>query len=357
MKKIYSLILFFAFTLLTFAQQKQPNISFETESYNFGKINETKGAVQYVFNFTNTGSEPLIIQNVQPSCGCTTPEWSREPVVPGGKGFIKATFNPAGRPGPFNKSINVTSNAIRNSVVLKISGEVIGKEPVADKYPFAVDNLRFSSTYISYGKISPNKPVTRNLEIMNTGKESVTISFPSVPPHIDVMVNPSTIKANQKAVIEFTYDAKKKNDWGFVTDAINYSLNNKKDAKYRLNLSAAIEDDYSDATPQQLADAPKLALEKNTINVGRIKAGENIQLSYKFKNMGKSNLVIRKINSSCGCTDVKARELIIKPGAAGEITGVFKSSGQKGAVNKTITLITNDPRNLNTVLWLKGTVE
>lgn len=357
MKKIYFVILFLSSSLLTFAQQNQPNISFETESYNFGKINEAKGAVQYVFNFTNTGSEPLIIQNVQPSCGCTTPEWSREPVAPGGKGFIKATFNPAGRPGPFNKSISVVSNGLRNSVVLKITGEVNGKEPVADKYPFAVDNLRFSTTYISYGKISPNKPVTRTFEVLNAGKESVSVSFPSVPAHMDVMVNPSTIKPGQKAVIEFIYDAKKKNDWGFVTDAVLYTVNNKKDAKYKLNISAAIEDDYANTTPQQLADAPKLALEKNTINVGSIKAGENIQLSYKFKNMGKSNLIIRKINSSCGCTDVKAKDLVIKPGASSEITGMFKSSGQKGAVNKTITLITNDPRNLNTVLWLKGTVQ
>lgn len=358
MKSLLSLV----FAILTFnlnvnGQQKGPNISFDSETHNFGKVGESKGPVTHVFNFSNTGSEPLIIQDVTATCGCTTPEWSREPVVPGGKGFIKATFNPAGRPGLFTKTITITSNALRNRVNLNISGEVIGESTTATKFPFTIDDLKFSSVYISYGKVSPNKSVVRSLEVLNTGSSAINISFPSVPPHIQIMVNPSTIKPNQKASIEVTFDPKKKNDWGFISEALEYSLNGKKDGKYKINLSATIQDDYSQATPEQLANAPKLILEKNIFDIGRVKAGANIQVSFKFKNVGKTNLEIRKILSSCGCTNVKVKEPTIKPGATGEITGVFSSSGQKGAINKTITVITNDPKNLSLILWIRGTVE
>lgn len=345
------------FSLTVNGQQKGPNISFDSETHNYGKISEAKGPVTHVFNFTNTGAEPLIIQDVTATCGCTTPEWSREPVVPGGKGFIKATFNPTGRPGLFTKTITITSNGLRNRVNLNISGEVIGESTTATKFPFSIDDLKFSSVYISYGKVSPGKLAARSLEVLNTGAAPVNIAFPSVPPHIQIMVTPSTLKPNQKASIDVTFDAKKKNDWGFISEALEYTLNGKKDGKYKINLSATVQDDYSLATPEQLANAPKLILEKNIFDIGRVKAGANVEVSFKFKNMGKSNLEIRKILSSCGCTNVKVKENTIKPGANGEITGVFSSAGQKGAVNKTITVITNDPKNLSLVLWIRGTVE
>jgi hypothetical protein len=358
MKHSILVVIFLLVLSPVFSQQKGPNISFSEESHSFGKILEAKGAVSHTFTFTNTGNEPLVIESVRPSCGCTTPEWSEKPIPPGGQGYVKATFNPANRPGLFNKTISVSSNAIRKNIILKFSGEVVAKEPTTeDKYPFLIDNIRFTSTYLSFGKVSPNKPATRNLDIVNAGNVPVTISFPSIPSHLEVLVSPATIKPNQRASIEFTYDAKKKNDWGFVNDAVLYTLNGKSDGKYRLNLTASIQDDYSSATPQQLANAPKVSIESNSFNFGTLKAGANIAVTFKFKNIGRSNLEIHKLVSSCGCTNVKAKANTIKPGAVGEISGTFSSGGQKGPVNKTITLITNDPDNLNLVLWIRGTVE
>src|SRR6266542_1757921 len=113
MKKIVFLALTFVlvFGISVSAQQRTASISFKEESFDFGKIKEADGPVNHVFVFTNTGSVPLIIQNVQPSCGCTTPDWTKQPVMPGTKGFIKATFDPSGRPGTFEKSVTVYSNA------------------------------------------------------------------------------------------------------------------------------------------------------------------------------------------------------------------------------------------------------
>ena len=138
MKKLAT-ILFTCFCFSVYAQdakpkndEPKPEIVFENTSHDFGNI--TEGAMAtYEFVFTNTGKVPLVISNVQPSCGCTTPEWSREPINPGSKGKVKAIYNTYGRPGNFQKYVTVKSNAVTGSVDLTIKGVVLTKpvEPVS----------------------------------------------------------------------------------------------------------------------------------------------------------------------------------------------------------------------------------
>ena len=86
------------------------NLKFTNESHDFGSVEEG-AAADHVFEFVNTGKEPLIIQRVQPSCGCTTPDWTKEPIAPGQTGMIKASYGTQGRPGHFEKTLTVFSNA------------------------------------------------------------------------------------------------------------------------------------------------------------------------------------------------------------------------------------------------------
>lgn len=100
-----------------------PIMEFEAETYDFGTIPEGP-KVEYSFAFKNTGKEPLEIKDVKGSCGCTTPEWPKEAVAPGQTSYIKAIYNTSGRPGPFNKSITITSNAYTPTKRLFIKGTV-----------------------------------------------------------------------------------------------------------------------------------------------------------------------------------------------------------------------------------------
>jgi hypothetical protein len=97
--------------------------AFDSQSFDFGKIKQGT-PVTHEFKFTNNGGVPLIITNVQASCGCTTPDWSRDPIAPGGQGFIKATYSAASA-GNFNKSVTVTANVDGGMVQLLIKGEVL----------------------------------------------------------------------------------------------------------------------------------------------------------------------------------------------------------------------------------------
>ena len=108
------------------AEQNQAEIKFETLVHDFGSVNEGPQAI-YEFKFTNTGNAPLIISNATASCGCTVPEWTKEPIAPGKTGVIKVVYNTSGRPGVFSKTVTITSNGKTSSVYLTIKGNVIQK--------------------------------------------------------------------------------------------------------------------------------------------------------------------------------------------------------------------------------------
>lgn len=119
-----SLVVVLAFTA-THIVKAQGVLTFETESYNFGSITEGEKPT-YTFRFTNTGDAPITILQVQPSCGCTAPFYSTEAVSPDEQGEITVEYDSEGRPGDFNKTINVQAQgAANNRTTLRITGTVI----------------------------------------------------------------------------------------------------------------------------------------------------------------------------------------------------------------------------------------
>jgi hypothetical protein len=96
---------------------------FEAMEYNYGSIKQGE-VVNHEFKFTNSGKEPLIIQNASGSCGCTVPDWPKDPIKPGASGVIKVTFNSAGKSGSQDKTVTINSNAKTSPLVLHIKGNV-----------------------------------------------------------------------------------------------------------------------------------------------------------------------------------------------------------------------------------------
>jgi hypothetical protein len=104
-----------------------PTIAFAEEFHDFGEVQEGE-VVEHTFTFTNEGEGPLIISNAQGSCGCTVPDWPRQPIAPGQKGQIKVSFNSTGRAGRQDKRVTLTTNAVPQSKVLNITSTVISKD-------------------------------------------------------------------------------------------------------------------------------------------------------------------------------------------------------------------------------------
>ena len=99
-------------------------IYFATTDHNFGDVNQGE-KVQEVFKFKNTGKAPLILQNVLTTCGCTVPEWPKEPVPPAGEGEIKVIFDSTSKIGRQNKVVTIRSNSRGGDYRLRISAMVL----------------------------------------------------------------------------------------------------------------------------------------------------------------------------------------------------------------------------------------
>jgi hypothetical protein len=131
MKRLFLLACFAAFAFTTQAQTAAPAntptakvpevIQLKETAYEFGKIQQGR-PVTHNFELVNIGKEPLMLENVQASCGCTTPEWSKDAIQPGATTIIKVGYNAASE-GPFNKTITITYNNHQNKT-LAISGVV-----------------------------------------------------------------------------------------------------------------------------------------------------------------------------------------------------------------------------------------
>lgn len=100
-----------------------PIISFDATKHDFGSVIDGE-KVNFSFHFTNTGNADLIIRHCQASCGCTVPEWPKDPVAPGEEGYISVTFDSKGKSGMVNKTVTIIANTIPNTTTLSISGEV-----------------------------------------------------------------------------------------------------------------------------------------------------------------------------------------------------------------------------------------
>ena len=130
MRKLLLLAAFVGFSTVSFAQAKIEFMA-KDNTIDYGTVTKEADNGQRTFEFKNTGNQPLMITNVQSTCGCTVPSFPKEPIMPGKMGKIDVKYNMA--PGPIRKTITVESNASNydgGKVPLKIKGEVIVKKVV-----------------------------------------------------------------------------------------------------------------------------------------------------------------------------------------------------------------------------------
>ncbi|WP_430810928.1 MULTISPECIES: DUF1573 domain-containing protein [unclassified Carboxylicivirga] len=339
------------------AQHAKPNLAFDKVIHNFGEVKEDGGTTSYEFTFKNTGGQPLVLHNVKASCGCTTPQWTRTPIPPGGTGFVKAIFDPRNRPGNFNKTITVMSNAQNATVILRINGKVLPREQtMEDIYPRNMDAIRLETSHLAFTKMAPNQVKEEHIKIISTSEQPVKLGFVNVPKHITIKSVPEVLQPGKAGMITATYDAKAKNDWGFVTDNIFIIFNDERSYSNRLTVSASIQEDFSTWDAQKLANAPVAAIAEKNWNFGEIKQGDVVKHEFEVKNTGKSELIIRKVKASCGCTAIKPAKTILAPGETTLIAAEFNSRGKSGRQTKTVRIVSNDPKHTTITLMITGNV-
>lgn len=347
MKKYSLLLVSLMLTLVSFSQKAV--IDFDVKSYDFGKINEEDGKATYVFSFTNRGNSPLVVSRVQASCGCTTPTYTKEPIEPGKKGNITVTYNPAGRPGVFTKTITVYSNASDEQTTIMIKGEVIPKVSSDNAaLPVVMGDLRLRAKVLQMNNVDKGKTQTRIVEIQNAGKGNIKPVIENLPAYISVSVVPEVLKPNEEGKIVFTFNSQKCNQWGPVTDEVFVSLNGQKKytEEFQLRIVENIVEDFSKLTLDQKRKAPILETATRTIDFGVIKAGSKKVAKFKISNKGVNNLEVRRIINNNNEVYVHQTKMSVASGKSNFlIIDLYSKTLPEGDYKKSFTIQTNDPDN------------
>ncbi len=354
MKRIIFL-LFVCLPFLAFSQKAQ--IQFESNLHNFGTVEEHGGSVTHDFVFQNTGQVPLIISNVRTSCGCTSPEWSRQPIPPGGNGIIKVSFNPQNRPGAFTKSITVNSNAETPVSSLTIRGTVNRRpaDPYA-AYTFSAGNLKLAANTLNFGSVKNTDKPVKEIAVVNTGDKPVQLSFESVPAaFLTVTSEPEVLEKNKPGRIRVAYNAAARKEWGFVSD--KFTVKTNMGMSHDVTVLANISEDFSEYVGR-FEEAPKAVFSDRNAELGTV--GKNVLKKHELyiENTGKNDLIIRKIGISDETrVKVSPAKTVIKPGKKIKVELSVQFDDKPGRKVYVVSFTLNDPASSLVTYRISGNVQ
>jgi hypothetical protein len=326
--------------------QSNQSLTFAERTFEFGNVREEAGPVTHTFEFTNSSNRPVQILSVKASCGCTTPDWTKEVVTPGKKGHVVVKYDPKSRPGFFNKSLTVTSDANSEPIVLNIKGTVVLPGDYT-AYRESNGNWRMLSSVLNMGKVWLNDEfVWKEFEILNAGETTITATTAvQSPKHIKVILAPAILKPGDKGVIRLGYNGKLKNEYGFQSDNIEILTDDESNPRKSFSVYATLEEFFPELTPDEKAKTPRLLIHQPVLDMGRLRHSTAVEKYVTLMNNGQKELIIRSIQPNCTCLKAELKDSKIGAGKSLVLTVRLDGTHRKGTQQKFITIYSNDPVN------------
>ncbi len=349
MANILYIIIAFAGALMlpwhSFAQQNE--LRFEEQKWHFGDIKEDGGNAEHSFIFTNTTSKPVVILDVTSGCGCTTPKYSRKPVMPGQKGEVVVSFDPMNRPGRFSKGVEVQTSASAEAYNLIVEGNVIPRvKSTEELYPFDMgEGIRFTSNFHAFAYVGRGEKIEESIGWINTSKQDLTLQLIHKEQSGLLRVEaPALLKAGQCGDIKLEYAIPQNSErYGTLSDVMSVIIGGKE-ARPLFSCHAIAIDKFNRESEDM--SRPIAELSKNFIKFGEIKSRHSAEdTSIEITNDGNSDLIIRAVEwqtKSLKCS-LKAGD-VISAGQKRTLKIVFDSSDcDFGVWVDRLRIITNDP--------------
>lgn len=353
-KKIFSTIILLSGCFSSFAQSP---VEFEKTTHDFGTISEKEGVVSYTFHFENTSKKSITITHVEPSCGCTLSEWTKESIAPRKKGFVKAEFNPFNRPGIIEKTLTVTFNTTPTSYVILTLKGIVQPAPssIEALFPEKIGALRLKTTEIALNHIFTHEPTSKRFDLFNESKDPIKFTQLKLPAYIQLVFPSSSliIPPNQKYSIKLLYDAKKRNDYGWVRDSITLLTNDTATKKIVLATSAFIEDLPESVTKKQLSSIPRASF-LYTEYTASLPHDSILNISFPIKNKGKKTLHFKNVKTSCTCLKTSLKKSMLGIGQETTLQVTYHYHPLHSSKTPySIAVFSNDPIHPTQILTLK----
>ena len=341
-------------------------IRFDKKVHDFGDVLMAEGPVTCIFTFTNIGQQPLVIHNVISSCGCTTPEWTREPVRPGATGTIQATYSNDQGPYPFDKTltvyVGVGASSLDRPVVLRLRGVSHEKKKDLDElFETHIGPLGLRKTTTSIGYIDQGVVKSDQMQVANLGRTELQVEAVHVSPGLRIDVTPNPIPARSMARLTYTVNpaAMGETAWGRQHYTAQFRLSGKEYPD-KLSISGVIKDNFEKWSKADIEQAGVPVIDRSYFEFGEVRKGSAVPASFLIRNKGKNPLVIHHIDGQDDAVTIQTQlPLTIKPGGKAEVkvkldTSVLEYSGE---VIEVLSVITNSPSKPILNLFITGNVK
>lgn len=329
-------------------------MEFIYDVHNFRSISEKGGLVFHDFKFINLGKGPINITDVITSCGCTQSNWTRTPIKPGDTGVVRATFDPNGRVGEFEKTLTVVSDGSPNSYAIRIKGHVYPtKLSPGDSYKYQYGNLAIKTNSIQFPAVKSNSYDSVEIGLFNLSNKKISIYKIEAPNNMLVIQPESYIQPNTDMKILLKYYPKMPLEYGPTKQEIKIYTNDDSLPYKKFYISANIVENFENLDKKALKKAPKLVLNSAEIDLGNVKLFSSPVAKFTLTNKGKSDLIVRRVIRSCSCLTPELSQTVIPKGKTATLNVGYSLVNMAGPDSKTVKIITNDPKQPEITLNIK----
>ncbi|MBQ0006717.1 MAG: DUF1573 domain-containing protein, partial [Alistipes sp.] len=273
----FSIVSFFLPGLPALSQNEfDGKISIDRTIHNFGDILETDGPQKCSFTVKNISREPIVIHRVITSCGCTEPQWSKEPIRPGESSTINITYKNDSGPYPFDKSVTAYITGIQKPVILRIKGIVHEKKmKLSELFPFRCGPISLREDMPDIGQVEQGMIRYEEFEVANTSGKNVFVEFADSTPGLSLTLSPNPLPAGAKGTLNCTVNTSLTNQkfWGRTTFTATAREKGAAANAGRISIKLLIKENFNSLTESQKNAGSLIKFSETSKSFGTVKQG------------------------------------------------------------------------------------
>lgn len=316
-------------------------------TYDFGSILEDDGPRQGCVYYVNTGLNPVMINRVKATCGCTSVGATEGLINPGDTAKVWFTYNPAGRPGRFEKHVKVYMGENDDVTSIKLRGTVIGNEStLAVRYPYSFGPMRLSTNEIDLGKVIYGKSRHESISGYNQSTDTLHLAWSETPRAFSLGASSRTVAPGDIFTIGAYLNPRDLNEIGSQLIKFKLYPQAADTASYaEITMTADIVPNTSSLSAEEMRNAPSALIFPPLIELGEISGTKAIPIKFNLQNEGKSPLITQRICIP-GSQVLRLKQLPSKiaPGKVNSVSAeILPQFIPEGPFRFELQVVTNDP--------------
>lgn len=351
---IFFIFLIFCWILVGCEQKCQ--VQPDREEISIGRITDNSN-VFFSFYLVNHGKKTVKVDAITTSVSNVAIQQQVDTLRAGDSTEVKMVVVGNGMEGEFRVKVNCNLPGKCQPHPLYVSGYVEKTLPsVTARCTVPFGGLLIEKREVKFGKVKTGKVYKDTLLLYNPTAEVQTVRAISRGGYVSARLTDPEIRPHKAAYMELELKVDDLKQLGKLYENVIFAVGRDWKNTGLLTAEADVTENFDTLSESGRKEAPCIEVEQPEFNFGRIQAGTRVKHAFVLKNTGHRDLIIRKIQPSCGCTAAVPAQRVIAPGNSTSLDVEFRSAGRQGTQQKSVLLFTNDPVHSEVKVWISGEV-